>query len=83
VLWSYVGLWAAFVLEIGVRLPSVTHNAAAFIGVIVGGSAVLSCVGGYLIENWQRRLLFRVGVAARDRGVRGVDRLLPEPSPSE
>lgn len=46
--WSYVGLWAAFVSEIAVRLPFV--GVGILFGIVVGLSTLLVCIiGGYII----------------------------------
>jgi uncharacterized membrane protein len=44
--WSYVGLWAAFVSEVVVRVPGVSFNTGA-----IGGSVVAVLVGAFLIHT--------------------------------
>ncbi len=44
--WSYVGLWAAFVSEVVVRVPGVSFNGGA-----IGGSVVATLVGAFLIHT--------------------------------
>jgi uncharacterized membrane protein len=73
--WSYVGLVAALVVEIGVRLPGATSSGAVFGGVVGGGTALVTIAGGFLIERYRKALLSRVETTARERSVRGADRL--------
>jgi uncharacterized membrane protein len=44
--WSYVGLWAAFVSEVVVRVPGVSFNSGAIVG-----SVVAVAVGAILIHT--------------------------------
>ena len=48
--WSYVGLWAAFIAEIVVRLPF-EGIAESFWLLVIGGSLLVTCIGGYYIKK--------------------------------
>jgi uncharacterized membrane protein len=74
--WSYVGLVAALVVEIGVRLPGAASSPAVFTAVIGGGTAAVTITGGYFIERCRKALLARVEITARERAVRGVGQIL-------
>ena len=50
--WSYVGLVAGAVSEVGTRLPN-----APFVGAVVAGSAVVFLVGGILIFRARSRFV--------------------------
>lgn len=53
-LWSYIGLWAAFATEIIVRLPFVQGPAAAITAIILT-TLCITAVGGTLLFRYMRR----------------------------
>jgi uncharacterized membrane protein len=53
--WSYIGLWAAFISEIAVRLPFIDFG--WMFGLAVGISTIFVCaLGGYFVVKYKKRL---------------------------
>ena len=53
--WSYIGLWAAFVSEVAVRLPFIEFG--VIFGLAVAFSTFFVClIGGYYVVKYKRKL---------------------------
>lgn len=55
-LWSYVGLMAAFVAEVAVRLPFVKSTGVFWL-CVAAGSFICFAVGGWLIGSLRKRFI--------------------------
>jgi len=77
VCWSYVGLVAALVAEVGVRLPGLESHRLLWLAVIIGGSMGVTAAGGYLMERNRKRLLGRIAAGKRAQPYRAEERMLP------
>ena len=64
--WSYVGLLAAAVAEVAVRVPGVRPSSpAAFLGLVLGATILVMVGGGVLIGRLEERVVHSVGGPAR------------------
>ena len=55
--WSYVGLWAATMAEIAVRVPAAQNIAGGMAAGTVAGTALAMLVGGGLLSQYRVRLI--------------------------
>lgn len=56
--WSYVGLLAATVAEIAVRVPALRPRSnTAFFAIVLGATALVTIVGAWLINRLERRVV--------------------------